>query len=87
MVAKREVQRMKIIGLTGGIASGKSTVSRLLTEHGYAVIDADRIAWQLAKPDNFLWQAYYDRYGDKVHDRLRSAESAARTYPRRFYEA
>ena len=52
---------MKIIGLTGGIASGKSTVSRLLAEHGYAVIDADRIAWQLAEPDNFLWQAYYDR--------------------------
>lgn len=57
---------MKIIGLTGGIASGKSTVSRLLAEHGYAVIDADRIAWQLAEPDNFLWQAYYDRYGEKV---------------------
>lgn len=57
---------MKIIGLTGGIASGKSTVSRLLAEHGYAVIDADRIAWQLAEPDNSLWQAYYERYGEKV---------------------
>ena len=57
---------MKIIGLTGGIASGKSTVSSLLTEHGYAVIDADRIAWQLAEPDNSLWQAYYERYGEKV---------------------
>ena len=41
-------------------------MSRLLAEHGYAVIDADRIAWQLAEPDNFLWQAYYERYGEKV---------------------
>ena len=57
---------MKIIGLTGGIASGKSTVSRILAEHGFAIIDADKIAWQLAGPDNFLWQAYYDRYGEKV---------------------
>ena len=36
---------MKIIGLTGGIASGKSTVSKILSDHyGYPIVDADRIA-------------------------------------------
>ena len=41
---------MKIIGLTGGIASGKSTVANMLIENGYKVIDCDKIAWALAEP-------------------------------------
>ena len=39
---------MYIIGLTGGIASGKSTVSKILQEEGFAIIDADGIARALA---------------------------------------
>lgn len=31
----------KVIGLTGGIASGKSTVSELLSVHGFKIVDAD----------------------------------------------
>ena len=38
---------MKIIGLTGGIAVGKSAVSQILKQHGYEIIDADRVAHQL----------------------------------------
>ena len=38
---------MKIIGLTGGIATGKSTVSKILVERGYEVIDADVVAREL----------------------------------------
>ena len=34
----------KVIGLTGGIASGKSTVSELLTVFGFKVVDADKAA-------------------------------------------
>ncbi|MEE0458214.1 MAG: dephospho-CoA kinase, partial [Anaerovibrio sp.] len=49
---------MKIIGLTGGIASGKSTVTSLLRQHNLPVLDADAIAWELAQPDRPLWQAY-----------------------------
>ncbi len=41
---------MKWIGLTGGIACGKSTVSRLLKERGIAVIDADEISKDVVKP-------------------------------------
>ncbi len=41
---------MKIIGLTGGIASGKSTVSNLLKELGAHIIDADRIAREIVHP-------------------------------------
>lgn len=38
-----------VIGLTGNIASGKSTVGTILSEHGFPVIEADRIGWMLIK--------------------------------------
>lgn len=57
---------MRVIGLTGGIASGKSTVTQLLRQHRIPVLDADAIAWQLAQPGEALWQAYVERYGDRV---------------------
>lgn len=41
---------MKVIGLTGGIASGKSTVARLLAERGGAIVDADVIAREVVAP-------------------------------------
>src|SRR5688572_16400245 len=41
---------MKWIGLTGGLASGKSTVARLLRTKGYPVIDADEIAKDVVAP-------------------------------------
>ncbi len=54
---------MKLIGLTGGIASGKSTATKILIQAGYTVIDCDRIAWDLAEPQGEIWQIYVDRYG------------------------
>jgi dephospho-CoA kinase len=41
---------MKWIGLTGGIASGKSTVSRVLRKKGFSVVDADELARQVVEP-------------------------------------
>ena len=41
---------MRLIGLTGGIASGKSTVSRLLKERGATLIDADQLAREVVQP-------------------------------------
>ena len=46
---------MKIIGLTGGIASGKSLISSLFLEAGIPVIDADFVYKQLAKPSEVLY--------------------------------
>ena len=41
---------MRLIGVTGGIATGKSTVDRLLAAHGAAVIDADELAREVVRP-------------------------------------
>jgi dephospho-CoA kinase len=42
-----------VVGLTGGIASGKSTVGRILSEQGVVVIDADELARDVAAPGTF----------------------------------
>lgn len=45
----------KIIGITGGIASGKSVVTDFLRSQGYQVIDADQVVHELQKPEvNFI---------------------------------
>ena len=41
---------LKVLGLTGGIGSGKSTVARLIAEHGVPVLDADRLAREVIEP-------------------------------------
>lgn len=54
------------IGLTGGIATGKSTVSRMLTSRGAALIDADVIARQIMEPGHRVLAAVVDRFGQAV---------------------
>ena len=54
------------VGLTGGIGSGKSTVSALLAEHGATVIDYDRLAREIVDPGAPALLAIADRFGDGV---------------------
>lgn len=48
---------VRIIGITGGIASGKSTVTEFLRQQGYQVIDADQVVHELQEPGERLYQA------------------------------
>ena len=57
---------MKIIGLTGGIACGKSTVSTELRALGAAIIDADALAHELSQPHQPLYNAYVQRFGREI---------------------
>lgn len=57
---------MLIIALTGGIASGKSTVSRRLAEHGAIIVDADKLAREVVEPGTPGLQAIRERFGDEV---------------------
>jgi dephospho-CoA kinase len=54
------------IGLTGGIGSGKSTVSALLAERGAVVVDADRIAREVVEPGTPGLQAVVAEFGTEV---------------------
>ena len=51
------------VGLTGGIASGKSTVSRILAGLGALVVDADRIAREVLEPAVRALHAELDQFG------------------------
>ena len=56
----------RIIGLTGGIASGKSTVTSYLREKGYPVIDADQVVHDLQAPGGELYQALVEHFGRDI---------------------
>ena len=56
----------KIIGITGGIASGKSTVTEFLRQKGFQVVDADAVVHQLQKPGGLLYQVLAEHFGEKV---------------------
>lgn len=68
---------MRIIGLTGGIASGKSTVSERLAALGAAIVDTDAIAHQLAMPGQPLWQRYRDHFGPAILQADQTLDRAA----------
>ena len=57
---------MLIVGLTGGVASGKSTVSRILREEGAYLIDADQIARELVQPQTPTWRILIDTFGEEI---------------------
>lgn len=57
---------MILVGLTGGIGSGKSTVSAALAERGAVVVDADAITRQLQEPGQPVLAAIVERFGQGV---------------------
>lgn len=57
---------MLLVGLTGGIGAGKSTVSVLLAERGAVIVDADRIARDLQAPGAPLLDRMADRFGRHI---------------------
>jgi dephospho-CoA kinase len=57
---------MKTIGLTGGIGSGKSTVSQILSELGAFVIDADKVGHEIYLPGKEAWQQVTAAFGRDI---------------------
>jgi dephospho-CoA kinase len=56
------------IGLTGGIASGKSTVAAMLRERGFAVLDADSLAHKLIEPGQAAYAEVLREFGPSILD-------------------
>ncbi|MGE5174157.1 MAG: dephospho-CoA kinase [Betaproteobacteria bacterium] len=57
---------MLLVGLTGGIASGKSLVAHLLRDLGAQLIDADRIVHELLVPNQLAWREVIDHFGKDI---------------------
>lgn len=54
------------VGLTGGIASGKSTVAKMLKERGAYLIDFDKIAHEVQQPGKPAWKDVVNCFGDTI---------------------
>ena len=67
----RSRTNVQIYGLTGGIASGKSTIANLFSELGVPVIDADQISRDLGKPGGEAHAAIVARFGTADRKQLR----------------
>ena len=57
---------MKVVGLTGGIASGKSVVSGMLADLGVKIIDLDKIAREVVEPNKPAWEEIIECFGEEL---------------------
>ncbi len=57
---------MKLVGLTGGIASGKSTVAQILKELGAAIVNADELSREVVQPEQPAWQEIVAEFGPAI---------------------
>lgn len=57
---------MFLVGLTGGIGSGKSTFGALLVERGAQIIDADALGRDALRPSTSAWHSVVDQFGDEI---------------------
>lgn len=57
---------MFVVGLTGGIGSGKSTFAALLAERGAQIVDADQLGRDALRPGRPAWHSVVDQFGDEI---------------------
>jgi dephospho-CoA kinase len=63
---EEEGGNMNVIGLTGGIACGKSTVAGMLVQKGALLVDADRLSREAVEPGNQAWKEIIQWLGDAI---------------------
>jgi len=68
---------MLVVGLTGGVASGKTTVSRILQQEGAYLIDADLIARELVQPHTPIWSELIRAFGKEILEKDESINRRA----------
>jgi len=68
---------MILVGLTGGVATGKSTVAKMFKQGGAAVINADLLARQVVEPGKPAWRAIVKLFGKIVLNQDRSLDRQA----------
>ena len=69
---------MLMVGLTGGIGAGKSTVAEMLAKRGAVVVDADAIAREVVEPGTQTLAKLVEQFGPEILRRVRAGRGAAR---------
>ena len=69
--SRKAKPNVRVWGLTGGIASGKSTAARLFADEGFQVLDADAISRKLSLPGGAAFNEILNRFGTADRDELR----------------
>ena len=62
----RDRYKLLLLGVTGGIASGKSTVANMLKDLGAPIIDFDTIARHVVEPEKPAWKEILDYFGEEI---------------------
>lgn len=68
---------MYVLGITGGIACGKSTVSDYLAKKKVPIIDADAVCHELSQPQGSIWQVYTEHFGTSILQPDKTLDRAA----------
>ncbi len=68
---------MRVIGLTGGIASGKTLVARILESLGAVIVDADQLAREVVAPDEPAYHAIVEEFGEGIINSDRTLDRKA----------
>ncbi len=79
---------MVIVGLTGGLGAGKTTIAGLFQEYGAKIIDADELAREVVKPDKPAWKEIQRKFGNDVFhkDKTLNRQALARLVFRNSYQ-
>lgn len=60
---------MLVVGLTGGIASGKTTVAKILSDFDIKIVDVDKIAKEVVSPHTSIWEKIRETFGEEILDK------------------
>jgi len=60
------MNQVLVVGLTGGLATGKTTIAKIFHLLGAIIIDADKIAREVVKPHSYSWQKIKDYFGTQI---------------------
>jgi dephospho-CoA kinase len=76
-ILQKSKNNQRRIGLTGGIASGKTTITNFIRKHkNIPILDADNLSRELMKPNTYGYKKILDYFGGKIIDNKNNSERA-----------
>ena len=74
-ILQKSKNNQRRIGLTGGIASGKTTITNYIRKHkNIPILDADNLSKELTKPNTYCYKKILEYFGNKIIDNKNNSE-------------